>query len=136
MSSEWTVDTLKDHFDDLRKDDQVAIQAALSAAKEANSKAENAYDKRFEGVNEFRGTVNDIISNCVTRAEWSGAHEALLEKITELQRRADKQEGAKDQTAVQRQNTQWSTGLVVTTILGIFGTIGTIGVAIYLTVHH
>jgi hypothetical protein len=45
------------------------VDAALSAAKEAVTKAELASDKRFEGVNEFRGALNDQQRTLIPRAE-------------------------------------------------------------------
>jgi hypothetical protein len=113
--SEWTVDTLKEHFDALREDDQEAIAAALAAAKEAVIKAEVASEKRFEGINEFRGALNDVVSRNVTRNEWSSSHEALIEKITELQRRADKNEG--------RGSGLSSAGAIAVGAIGVIGTI-------------
>jgi len=46
-----------------------AVEDALSAAKEAVLKAENATEKRFEGVNEFRNTLADQQRTLMPRAE-------------------------------------------------------------------
>jgi TolA-binding protein len=46
-----------------------AVAAALAAAKEAVAKAEAASEKRFEGVNEFRGTLSDQQRTLMPRAE-------------------------------------------------------------------
>jgi hypothetical protein len=49
-----------------------AINAALAAAKEANLKSEVSTEKRFEGVNEFRGQLKDQAATFITRAElWA-----------------------------------------------------------------
>jgi hypothetical protein len=71
--SEWTVDTLKEHFDAILVEKDKAISAALLAAKEAVTKAETASDKRFENVNEFRQTLSDQTSTFVPRTEWQSA---------------------------------------------------------------
>ena len=66
-----------------------AVAAALSAAKEAVEKAEAAADKRFEAVNEFRGTLSDQARTFATRAELGAALKGLDDKIYELKARAD-----------------------------------------------
>lgn len=74
------IESLKEYFDSLRAADQAAIAAALSAAdgkaaaateaaKEAVMKAEAASEKRFEGVNEFRGTLSDQQRTLMPRSE-------------------------------------------------------------------
>lgn len=61
---------LREYFEALREADQLAIAAALAgaekavaaalaAAEKAVLKAERAAELRFEGVNEFRQTLND-----------------------------------------------------------------------------
>lgn len=54
-----------------------ATQAALTAAKEAVVKAENASEKRFEGVNEFRQTLSDQASTFISRSEFNALKERL-----------------------------------------------------------
>jgi len=108
---EWSLDTLKALIDanDLRYQQRFdaqqeavnaalvsqekAVAAALSAADRAVSKAELASEKRFESVNEFRGTLNDYTSNLVTRVEWSAGHQALVEKVEGLTNRLNMMEG-------------------------------------------
>lgn len=55
--SEWTVDTVKEHFDALRESDKLALAAALAAVKEENRKTELSAEKRFELLNELRSGV-------------------------------------------------------------------------------
>lgn len=54
-----------------------ATQAALTAAKEAVVKAENASEKRFEGVNEFRATLSDQAATFISRAEYDALKERM-----------------------------------------------------------
>lgn len=54
-----------------------ATQAALTAAKEAVVKAENASEKRFEGVNEFRQTLSDQAATFISRSEFNALKERL-----------------------------------------------------------
>jgi hypothetical protein len=46
---------------------QAIIEAKSIAQKEAITKAETATEKRFDSVNEFRGQLNDTISQFATR---------------------------------------------------------------------
>ena len=90
-NSEWTFGTLLVHllaiiegndrrYRELREDDderngqrftasQLAVAAALNAAKEAVAKAEMASEKRFDSVNEFRATLSDQQRTLLPRAE-------------------------------------------------------------------
>ncbi len=80
--SEWTVDTLKLHFEALldQRDKQIAL--ALSAAEKAVTKAEAATEKRFDSVNEFRQTLSDQNKTF-----------ASTERVDSLTQRLDKIEG-------------------------------------------
>jgi len=55
-----------------------ALNAALNAQKEAVLKSEAANEKRFEGVNEFRGQLKDQAATFITRSEIWGWAIALL----------------------------------------------------------
>src|SRR5687768_1606372 len=57
MPSDWTVDTLKEHFERLLIEKDKALNAALIAVKEENRKTEVAAEKRFELLNELRSGV-------------------------------------------------------------------------------
>jgi hypothetical protein len=80
--SGWTIETLKAHFDELRKSDKQAIDAALAAAEKAVQKAEMASERRFEGVNEFRQTLSDQAGTFATK-----------DAVNALTSRFDRQEG-------------------------------------------
>jgi hypothetical protein len=59
VKSQWTIDTLKEHFAAIIADRDVRVNLALSAAKEAVAKAEAADEKRFALLNEFRAQQAD-----------------------------------------------------------------------------
>lgn len=100
----WTFDTLKQYIDakfteaDKRyeqrfMDSGTAVNAALQAAEKAVTKAEAASEKRFESVNEFRGTLTDQARTFIPRAEADlrmGTLEAQVRALTalNLERRA------------------------------------------------
>lgn len=55
--SDWTIETLKQHYDRVLSEKDKALEAALIAVKEENRKTEIAAEKRFELLNELRGGV-------------------------------------------------------------------------------
>lgn len=111
--SGWTVDTLKEHLEKQHRDGVAAIEKnaderneryeqrfkamdektslALTASEKAVAKAELAVEKRFDSVNEFRGTLSDQAATMMPRAEAQarlGAQdkdiEALKQDVTKL----------------------------------------------------
>lgn len=80
----WDVDTLKTYLDTRFNDQDKMVQAAVVAIKEAVDKANQANEKRFESVNEFRASLSDQTSSFITRTEYNGAHSALEKRISDL----------------------------------------------------
>jgi hypothetical protein len=70
-----------------------AIAAALTAAEKAVIKAETATERRFESVNEFRQTLQDVSNLQIPRAEYSAGQANLLEKIEGLSQSRDRSQG-------------------------------------------
>ena len=66
-----------------------AINAALAAADRAVSKAELATEKRFESVNEFRGTLDNQQRTLIPRSEVDVLVKGLDEKINNLTKQMD-----------------------------------------------
>lgn len=67
-----------------------AVAVALANAEKATIKAEDAANKRFESVNEFRQTLTDQAATFMPRAEYESAHKALDDKFeTEAKRNAN-----------------------------------------------
>jgi hypothetical protein len=144
MSSDWTVDTLKEYIDRVMlehatahaeqhhaselaiklKQDHVdtqvqaldrrmldlfiasekAVASALVALEKTNqtelaaqraavNKAEIAAEKRFEGVNEFRGQLADQQRTLMPRAEADAELRAIRESLSTLASRLDRSEG-------------------------------------------
>jgi len=65
--TEWTISTLKELFDRTIADRDVRVNLALSAAKEAVTKAELSDEKRFALLNEFRGQSVEEARKYATR---------------------------------------------------------------------
>jgi hypothetical protein len=83
--SEWTVDTLKVHYDTVLAEKDKAINAALEAAEKAVTKAEAASERRFEGVNEFRAALSDQTQTFIPRSEYSSAADSVERRLRLLE---------------------------------------------------
>jgi len=70
-----------------------AVSAALASVQRESEKTERAAEKRFEGLNEFRGSMQDQQSRLMPRAEAEVGMGALREKIAELNSRMDRGDG-------------------------------------------
>ncbi len=92
MADEWTPSLLKALMDQRFADNEKALVATLAsverkaasellATKEAVLKAELANERRFESVNEFRGTLSDQQRLLIPRQEVTVEFSNLREKI-------------------------------------------------------
>ena len=154
--SGWTVDTLKEYLsrrlDDLglrmdrRMDDaDKAIQAALISAEKAVTKAEEATQRRFEGVNEFRAALADQTATFIPRAEFDAAVEAASARITanaervaalelRIQSRLDLGEGAASGESASRTERRLDTGQILTAVSVVVGAL-VLALALYAAFH-
>ena len=76
---------LKRYISDKIDSQKEAISIAMTASKEAILKAENANEKRFESVNEFRNTLKDQQSSLLPRTEYLSLHKNLEDKVIGVQ---------------------------------------------------
>lgn len=70
-----------------------AITSAMAASEKAVLKAESASDARFLAVNEFRQSLNDIVTRLIPRAECEARFKGLDEKVDSLAGRMDRSDG-------------------------------------------
>ena len=100
----WTVDTLHEHIvklleakeerDSERFDAQKEqTKLALDSADRAVNKAEQAAEKRFESVNEFRETLADQQRNLMPRAESELQFKSINDKVDNIIRTSAKDTG-------------------------------------------
>lgn len=80
--SGWTVDTLKDYVEQRF----VAQENAVRIANEAS-------EKRFDAVNEFRAQLSDQTRTFLPRTEYDARHETLENRVSELTDRLNRSEG-------------------------------------------
>lgn len=82
---------------------KVAVEAALAGQEKAVAKAENAAERRFEGVNEFRAQLGDQQRTLMPRQECEVRLKALESQIETLSNayieRAGAKAGARDSWA-------------------------------------
>lgn len=100
----WTLDTLYAHLisvideRDRRYEQRFtgqgdAARTAQDSAQRAMVKAEEASERRFAGVNEFRHALSDQTATFITRAEVESATARLADRIAELDKKATRAEG-------------------------------------------
>lgn len=107
--------TLREYVDMRFQAQDRAVQAALAAVKEENQKTERTMEKRFEGVNEFRKALEDNTKTFLPRPEYTGAHQALVEKIELNTKRVDE---------IVAKNMGLNQGWLI--LVGIIGVAGTV----------
>jgi hypothetical protein len=77
VQSDWTPHTLFIHFTQRFEDNDTKVKAAL-----------DANEKRLDGLNEVRQTLQDRDQTFLPRAEFEVAHQALIERIEAKSQRA------------------------------------------------
>ncbi len=77
--------TIKAYVDQRFLDYDRAIKTAMEAADRATSRANDASDRRFESVNEFRNALSDQQRSLMSRSEYEQGHRNLTERITSLE---------------------------------------------------
>lgn len=58
-----------------------AVSIALAASDHAMAKADQASEKRFDSVNEFRAALGDQASALMPRSEYTVQHNSLIERM-------------------------------------------------------
>jgi hypothetical protein len=86
---------------DKRVAGQIAAQAhvmdlSLAAAKEAVAKADVAYEKRFDNVDEFRKQLSEQAHSFLPRREYEAVHQQLLDRVNGMSRVLDVVVGQKE----------------------------------------
>lgn len=91
--TEWTVSTVKEYFDALMLANTKAVEAALASADRAVNKADEANNKRLDGLNELRAMATDQTKNFLPRTEYQAQHDGLMSQLDDLKTRVTKAEG-------------------------------------------
>ena len=91
--SGWTTDTLHSHLLSLMNERDRRYEQRFASAEQAVHVALAQTETRFENVNEWRGTVSDLLANAMPRPEADSRASSTDEKINALQSRLDRIEG-------------------------------------------
>jgi hypothetical protein len=60
------------------------VETKLKAIEEARRLALSSMEKRLDGMNEFRQSLNDMRSSYITRETYDSRHEAIMKEVDEL----------------------------------------------------
>lgn len=121
METAWTVQTLKEHYDQRFRDQEKylaivtaaakeAVNAALVTSKEAVDKAETNADRWRANANEWRAAMTDREARFASRIEMEQANEAIKQRVAGLEKTRDVGSGK-----------VWAFGWVWGAILGLAG---------------
>jgi len=80
----WTVQTLKEHFEQRFADQKEAVAAALAAAEKAVGKAEANAEKWRENANEWRGSMMDREVKFAAKDQMETEFRAIRGEINSL----------------------------------------------------
>ena len=106
------------------------ISAALAAADRAVLKAETATEKRFESVNEFRGTLDQQQRTLIPRSEVDVLMRGLEEKLSTLVKSLDETRGVIAAMQSERAGIRGGYGYAVG-IVGFVLTVVSLGLLLY-----
>jgi hypothetical protein len=86
---------------------------ALTSSEKAVVKAETATEKRFDSVNEFRGSLKDQAATLISRVEVESKWKAYDDKIDDIKRDS-------------RGQKNWAVALMITVAVGVMSIIITL----------
>jgi hypothetical protein len=78
--------TLKEHFDVILRERDLRYKERWDATETAIVKSEQAIEKRFESVNEFRAQLSDQTITFLTRKEYDLNHKLVENQVSNIQK--------------------------------------------------
>jgi len=128
---------LQEATDDRFTAEEKAMHQRWAQLSIAMTKVENLATTRSDQQNEWRQTVNDITGTLVSRTEYNAAHQALIDKITNLSSRHDADLAIVREAIGVKTGRQLGQGqLIVWLFLGITAFISITGIALDLLIRH
>ena len=128
---------LQEATDDRFDAEEKAMHQRWNQLGLAMTKVENLATTRSEQQNEWRQTVNDITSTLVTRTEYNAAHQALIDKITNLSSRHDADLAIVREAIGVKTGRQLGQGqLIIWLFLASASIVSILGIILDLTVRH
>jgi hypothetical protein len=95
-----------------------SLGIALTASNEAVKKAEQAVEKRFDSVNEFRQSLSDLSNQMIQRTEAVTMVGAANEKIDNIGSRLDRMTGADHKGQTSTTTTISAAAVIIAAIVG------------------
>ena len=90
QQTQWTVQTLKEHYDYILKERDEKINQKFESIELAVIKADQATEKRFESVNEFRAQLGDQQRTFILRSEYEAGHKELTNRVDDIKLEVEK----------------------------------------------
>lgn len=90
----WDFESLKDYFDTRFSDNEKRYGERARAQDEALKVALAAQDRRLEGMNEFRQSINDQNRKFISAETYNAEHKSLDDKVEALTDRLAESEKA------------------------------------------
>jgi predicted nucleic acid-binding protein len=115
IPSPWTLETLHTHLSALMAEHDKRYAQRFEAQERALDKVESTTEARFNGVNEFRGSLNDVLQKQMPRQESVALHDAARERIDKLE--AEVQAARSDRNSMK---------LLIAGAVGLLGVVATI----------
>ena len=106
---------------------QTAVTAAMTAADRAVQKAEIAAEKRFDGVNEFRQLVTDLVREQMPRLEAEQRFTTTMSKIDDLKEAISDLRSTDAGFKGRSDGTQASWGMLLAIMVALSAVAGVIG---------
>lgn len=100
------------------------VKIAFDAAQIASAKADAAYEKRFEGQNEFRAQLSDQASTFMPRKEYDAAHAALVDKVNDMNLRMGQDVAMRGGGRTEKQDMRATVAFAISAVLAVLTIVG------------
>lgn len=137
MKTEWTTDTLKEHFDRILEERDAkhgmlikaakeAVDAAFKASEAAITKSEANADKWRASANEWRAAMMDREQKFAGKIEMDVQLESITKAIVALQRGESRTDGVVHAKTSAKVDSAALWGLLITVGVAVLGSLGSL----------
>lgn len=118
------VKTRDDYLERLAHERAAQVKIAFDAAQTASAKADAAYEKRFEGQNEFRAQLSDQAATFMPRKEYDAAHAALVDKVNDMNLRMGQDIASATGGRTQKDDSRATIAFAISAVLAVLTVVG------------
>jgi hypothetical protein len=90
VTEEWTINSLKEYFEMRFDNMESSLDARFEAQEKATSVANQASDKRLEGMNEFRESLREQSTAFATKSEVCKLEDIITVKLDAINKNLQK----------------------------------------------